>query len=67
MLTIGALTIIAGYMSFNDIVVPFGLVDDGQMKVFHNYAAHPWLWVAGVHLDGVAVGCLVHRETLCYQ
>ena len=64
MLTIGALTIITGYMSFNDIVVPFGLIDDEQMKVFHNYAAHAWLWVVGVHLVGVAVGCLIHRENL---
>jgi len=51
-------------MTFNDIAVPIGLIDNEQMKVFHSYAVYAWLWVAGVHLVGIAVGCLIHRETM---
>lgn len=64
MLTLGLLTIVTGFMSFNDIVIPFELMDDDQMKDFHDFVAYAWLWVVGLHLIGVVVGCLVHRENL---
>lgn len=64
MLTLGLLTILTGFMSFNDIAIPFGLMDDDQIKDFHDFVAYAWLWVVGLHLVGVAVGSLVHRENL---
>jgi cytochrome b len=64
MLSIGVLTIITGLMSFNDIVVPFGFIDDDQMQVFHYFISHAWLWIVGLHLVGVAVGSVAHRENL---
>ncbi len=64
MLTLGFLTIITGYMSFNDIAAPFGMIDEDKMKGFHNFVARTWLWVVGMHLIGVAVGSLFHRENL---
>lgn len=64
MLALGSLTIITGYMSFNDIVLPFDMVDEDRMQDFHNFVANTWLGIVVLHLVGVAVGSLVHRENL---
>lgn len=64
MLALGSLTIITGYMSFNDIVPPFDMVDEDRMQDFHNFVANTWLGIVVLHLAGVAVGSLVHRENL---
>jgi len=64
MLALGSLTIITGYMSFNDIVLPFGMIDDDRMQDFHKFVANTWLGVVVLHLIGVAVGSLAHRENL---
>lgn len=64
MLALGSLTIITGYMSFNDIVLPFDMVDEDRMQDFHNFVANTWLGIVVLHLIGVAVGSLAHRENL---
>ena len=64
MLTIGVLTILTGWLSFNAIEVPFGLIDNDRMQDFHRFVSIAWLWVVGMHLVGVLVGSLVHRENL---
>jgi cytochrome b len=64
MLALGSLTIITGYMSFNDIVLPFDMIDDDRMQDFHQFVANTWLGIVVLHLIGVAVGSLVHRENL---
>lgn len=64
MLILGFFTVITGYMAFNDIVLPFGMIDEDRMKDFHNFVAYTWVWVVGLHLAGVAVGSLFHRENL---
>lgn len=64
MLALGSLTIITGYMSFNDIVLPFDMIDEDRMQDFHKFVANTWLGIVVLHLIGVAVGSLVHRENL---
>jgi cytochrome b len=63
-LTLGSFTIITGYMSFNEIVLPFGLIDEDRIKDFHKFVADAWLGVVGLHIIGVVVGSLAHRENL---
>ncbi len=64
MLALGSLTVITGYMSFNDIVLPFGMIDEDKMQDFHNFVANTWLGIVALHLIGVTVGSLVHKENL---
>lgn len=64
MLTLGFFTVVTGYMAFNDIVLPFGMIDEDRMQDFHNFVANTWLGVVGLHLTGVLVGSLFHRENL---
>lgn len=64
MLTLGTFTVVTGYLSYNDIVLPFGLVSEDQVDSLHNLAANAWVLVVVAHLLGVAVGCLYHKENL---
>lgn len=64
MLALGSLTIMTGYMSFNDIVLPFNMIDEDRMQDFHKFVANTWLGIVVLHLIGVTVGSLVHRENL---
>jgi cytochrome b len=64
MLVVGSLTIISGYMSFNDIAFPFGLLDEDQVKLFHQYTADTWVILICGHISGVIASSLAHRENL---
>ena len=64
MLTLGSITVITGYMAFNNLAMPFGLMDEYAVQDFHNFVSNAWLAVVGLHLLGVLVGSLVHKENL---
>lgn len=64
MLLLGVLTVVSGYMAFNALPLPFGLLDEEQMKTVHNFAADGWTIVIFGHLLGVFAGSLVHKENL---
>lgn len=62
MLLLGTLTVISGYMAFNDL--SFGLLSEEPVKTLHHYASTAWTIVIGSHLIGVLAGSLVHKENL---
>jgi cytochrome b len=64
MLLLGTCTTITGYMAFNDIPLPFGMVDEDKVKDFHNFVAFTWLGLIGLHITGVVVGSISHKENL---
>jgi cytochrome b len=64
MLTLGSITVITGYMAFNNLAMPFGIMDEYAVQDFHNFVSNAWLAVVGLHLIGVIVGSLAHKENL---
>lgn len=64
MLVIGSLTIISGYMSFNEIPFPFGLLNEDQVKALHHYTADAWVVIICGHIIGVIASSLAHKENL---
>lgn len=64
MLVLGSFSIITGYMAFNDIVFPFGLVDEDKVKDFHSFVSYTWLGLVCLHITGVVAGSLAHKENL---
>ncbi|OIQ84747.1 hypothetical protein GALL_334250 [mine drainage metagenome] len=64
MLVLGTVTVISGYMSFNELSLPYGLMGQDQIRALHSYASSAWTVVIGAHLLGVLAGSLVHRENL---
>jgi len=56
MLGIGVVTVTSGYMAFE--------YDLDQAKAVHHLAAYTWFWLVCVHLFGVLMGSLAHKEFL---
>ncbi len=63
-LLLGTLTTITGYMAFNDMALPFGLADDEAIKDYHDIVSYAWLILVFLHITGVIVGSIAHRENL---
>ena len=63
MLSLGILSVVTGYMSFNDIALPF-LGDLVTSKEAHEALANVWTITIVVHVAGVVVASLAHRENL---
>lgn len=63
MLFLGTLTVISGYMAFEQISLSNWL-DEERMKTVHDNAASAWMLVICCHLLGVFAGSLMHRENL---
>lgn len=57
LLTLGAVSAISGWLTFNE-------VGGGMLEELHEAAASAALAVVVIHLAGVAIGSLVHRENL---
>ncbi len=56
-LGVAALTGITGYATYNEIG------GDAAEEV-HEILANGWLWLVGIHVGGVVLGSLLHRENL---
>ncbi len=56
-LVVAALTGITGYATYNEI-------GGDALEEFHEILANGWLWIVGVHIGGVILGSLLHRENL---
>lgn len=63
-LVLGSLTTITGYMSFNDIPLPIAGTDTDLVKDYHSYISYAWLGLVCLHIAGVTVGSIGHRENL---
>lgn len=63
MLSLGLLSVLTGYMSFNDIALPF-YGDEDTVAVAHEVLANAWAIAIVVHVAGVIFGSLAHRENL---
>ena len=57
LLALIALTAASGYATYNEL-------GGDWLEELHEFAAHALLILVGVHLAGVAVGSLVHKENL---
>ena len=64
MLFLGTLTSISGYMAFNEIPLPLGLLDEDGVKDFHSNISYAWFALACMHVTGVIVGSISHKENL---
>jgi len=64
MLVLGTLTTISGYMSFNDLTLPFGSLDEDAIKDFHSDISYAWFGLICMHISGVIVGSISHKENL---
>lgn len=56
-LGLAALTGITGYATYNEI-------GGDAVEEVHEILANGWLWVVGIHIAGVILGSLLHRENL---
>lgn len=56
-LGVAALTGITGYATYNEI-------GGDAVEEVHEVLANGWLWLVGIHVGGVMVGSLLHRENL---
>ncbi len=56
MLVVGLLSVGTGYWAFE--------YDDELAKVGHHYLTYTWFWLVCVHLFGVVMGSLAHKEFL---
>lgn len=56
-LGLAALTGITGYATYNEI-------GGDAVEEVHEILANGWLWVVGIHISGVILGSLLHRENL---
>jgi|GEM_PF-492274 len=63
MLVFGILTTATGYMSFHDMSL-FDIIEEETIDDWHHYFAYAWLSMIGVHITGVIVGSISHRENL---
>ena len=63
MLSLGMMSVLTGYMSFNDIALPF-LGDWVTIKEAHETLANFWAITIVIHVAGVVVASLAHRENL---
>lgn len=63
MLVCGTLTTATGYMSFHDMSF-FDIIEEETIDDWHHYFAYAWLAVICVHITGVIVGSISHRENL---
>lgn len=64
LLTTCLLTVVSGYMSLNEIPLLFGLGGDEGAGYLHGLLSTMLITLVGVHLTGVFVGSVVHRENL---
>ncbi len=63
LLVLGTLTTMTGYMAFNDLPISES-IDIDAVKTLHDFAATAWLVMICMHISGVIVGSLVHKENL---
>ncbi|MBL8201559.1 MAG: cytochrome b/b6 domain-containing protein [Chromatiales bacterium] len=56
-LGVAALTGITGYATYNEI-------GGDAVEEAHEILANGWLWLVGIHIGGVILGSLLHRENL---
>jgi cytochrome b len=56
-LGLAALTGITGYATYNEI-------GGDAVEEIHEVLANSWLWVVGIHIGGVILSSLLHRENL---
>ena len=56
-LGVAALTGMTGYATYNEI-------GGDAVEEVHEILANGWLWLVGIHVAGVMVGSLLHRENL---
>ena len=64
LLSVSLATVITGYMSLNSILLPFGIGGDETAGQWHGMLSTLLVMLVGMHLTGVIVGSLVHRENL---
>lgn len=60
-LTLGFLTTLTGYMGFEQIEI---FTDYETMQGYHAFIAKTWLGMIALHISGVIVGSVMHRENL---
>ncbi len=58
MLLLGLSTVATGYWAFE--------YDNDFAKDWHHHLSYAWLWLIGVHLFGVLMGSLAHKEFLVW-
>lgn len=63
-LFLGSLSTISGYMSFNDMGLPLGLADEDFVTEWHAHISYGWFVLVCLHITGVLVGSIMHRENL---
>ena len=56
-LGLAALTGVTGYATYNEI-------GGDLLEELHEILANSWLWVVGIHVTGVMLSSLLHRENL---
>lgn len=64
LLLLGSLVTMTGYLTFNDMGLPFGLVDEEVVSEYHGLFSDLWLGLICLHITGVIAGSFVHKENL---
>jgi cytochrome b len=64
LLSVSLATVVSGYMSLNAIPLPFGIGNEETAGQLHGMLSTLLVILVGVHVTGVLVGSLVHRENL---
>lgn len=63
-LLLGTLSTVSGYMSFNDMALPWGLADEDVVSEYHSHFSYAWFVLVCLHITGVIAGSLAHHENL---
>lgn len=63
-LLLGSISCISGTMSFHDLGLPFSLADEDVVTEWHAHLSYAWFVLVCLHVTGVTVGSIAHRENL---
>jgi hypothetical protein len=64
LLSVSMWTVISGYLSLNQLLLPFGIGGEEAAGKLHGFLSTALVTLIVVHIAGVLVASLVHRENL---